>query len=438
VRIRTRIILPLAGLVLVSYGALSIFSILMVAAAAEDRILNQLQTTARFLESWDVSLRQPDLNHIRSVTGAELVVSAPEGLAVNLSTAPEEVLGAVAARIAAEGRDFRVVSLADGRAFVAVRAGLREGRDLYLLYPDQVLRERKLEAVGPLVALSAIGLFAVIIVGFLVARGIARPIEELARHAREVSDLKADRPLEAQGGSIETRNLVESLNRMLETLRQAQRRVIEAERNALLREMAGSVAHEIKNPLQAIQMIVQTATGIPEQDRRVLLNEIRRVELASLELLSLAAPSKLNRSTESLTGVVDRTLELLQRSLQHWRVEVRREVESNGTLSFDPDRIQRAVMNLVLNGAQAMPGGGRLTVRVSRAPDGWGRVAVTDEGPGIPDEVRARLFEPFVTTKQDGVGLGLFVTKTIVDQHGGRIGVDSKPGRTTVYFELPS
>jgi signal transduction histidine kinase len=435
--IRTRIVLPLAGLFLLIYGALSLVSILMVASAAEDRMIDQLRTLARFLESWDVSLNRTSLDHIRSATGTEIVVSTPEGLALGLSSAPPEVIEAVRARLAAGARDFSQLALPGGRSFVAVRARLRGGRDVFLLYYDDAISDRKVAAVVPLLFLSAVGLLGVVGVAYFVARGIARPIEELARHAREIVDLKADRPLEARGGSNETRHLVESLNRMLGTLRQAQERVIEAQRSSLIREMAAGVAHEIKNPLQAIQMIVQTAAGLPDADRRILLDEIRRVELASLELLTLSGPVKLNRAPAALSDVVDRTVELLRRSFDHLGVSVRREVLANGTYPVDADRIQRAVMNLLLNGAQAMPGGGELDVRVSRTPEGWGRISVTDRGPGIPDEVRSRLFEPFVTTKQDGVGLGLYVTRAIVEQHGGRVGVESKPGETTVYLELP-
>lgn len=435
--IRTRIVLPLAGLFLLMYGALALISILMVAAAAEDRIIEQLRTLARFLESWDVSLNRTSLDHIRSATGTEIVVSTPEGLALGLSSAPPEVIEAVRARLAAGTSDFSQLALPDGRSFVAVRARVRGAQDVYLLYSDDVLTDRKIAAVVPLMVLSTFGLIAVIVLAFFIARGIARPIEELARHAREIVDLKTERPLEARGGSIETRHLEESLNRMLATLRQAQERVMEAQRSSLIREMAAGVAHEIKNPLQAIQMIVQTSPGLAEADRRILLDEIRRVELASLELLTLSGPVKLHRAPAGLSEIVDRTVELLRRSFDHLGVSVHREGQVNGTYRVDADRIQRAVMNLLLNGAQAMPGGGHLTVRVSCTTEGWGRIAVTDRGPGIPDAVRDRLFEPFVTTKQDGVGLGLYVTRAIVEQHGGRVGVESKPGETTVYLELP-
>jgi signal transduction histidine kinase len=408
----------------------------MVARAAEERTIAQMQTLARAVESLNLSFAPGPLQYIRSASGAELVVSTPEGLAPNLSTVDGAAFSGLGAKIAADPAFAKAgaaeLALPDGRSFVVVRASMADRRDLYLLTSGQVLAEKGREAAGPLIVLSALGLIAVVTVGFWVASGIARPIEDLARHARQVVDLKAERPLDVTGGAIETKHLVEALNRMLETLRAAQQKSLDAQRAVVIREMAASVAHEIKNPLQAIQMIVQTSEAMPDKDKKMLLDEIRRVELASLELLSLAGPGKLKLEKASLASIVDRTLDLLSRPLKHRGVTVERIVEGNGTLELDADRIQRAVMNLVLNGAQAMPQGGPLTVRVDR-----GKVSVTDRGPGIPPEIRARLFEPFVTGKQDGVGLGLFVTKTIVEQHGGRMGLDTGPGGTTVYFEIP-
>ena len=102
----------------------------------------------------------------------------------------------------------------------------------------------------------------------------------------------------------------------------------------------------------------------------------------------------------------------------------------------DVARFKRCVMNLVLNGAQAMPSGGPLRVAVGPR-DGKLRFSVTDAGPGVPPEIGSRVFDPFVTTKQDGVGLELALTKRIVEDHGGAIGYDAAPGGTTFWIDLP-
>jgi signal transduction histidine kinase len=134
--------------------------------------------------------------------------------------------------------------------------------------------------------------------------------------------------------------------------------------------------------------------------------------------------------------VVDDVLELMRRRLEHLGVRVEKSYAPVGEIKVDIARFKRCVMNLVLNGAQAMPAGGPLRVAVGPR-DGRVRFSVTDAGAGVPADVGGRVFEPFVTTKQDGVGLGLALTKRIVEDHGGAIGYDTAPGGTTFWIELP-
>jgi signal transduction histidine kinase len=167
----------------------------------------------------------------------------------------------------------------------------------------------------------------------------------------------------------------------------------------------------------------------------MLLREIGRLELAASELAG--RPEKLAKERVRLDAVVDEVLELLRLQLGHLKVAVVREYEKAAEVEVDPSRFKRAVMNLVLNGAQAMPGGGTLTVGIRPSGNGSIRFTVKDRGPGIPAEIRGRLFEPFVTTKQDGVGLGLALTKSIVEEHGGTIAFECGEG-TTFTVELPT
>jgi signal transduction histidine kinase len=102
----------------------------------------------------------------------------------------------------------------------------------------------------------------------------------------------------------------------------------------------------------------------------------------------------------------------------------------------DAAKLRQVVMNLVLNALQAMPGGGSLGVSV-RSDGERAVIEVSDTGRGIPDSVRARLFEPFVSSREGGTGLGLAISKQIVEEHAGSIGFESSPGRTVFRVELP-
>jgi signal transduction histidine kinase len=332
-----------------------------------------------------------------------------------------------------DGADAAEVALADGSNFLVVRR-IDPPVTVYLFYPADILSEQKRAAAWPLVVLSIVGLVGVLVMGFFIARSIAQPIEQISAQAARIQDRPA--PIDLVSGSREIRQLVRGLNDMFAALRASQALALEAEKGRLIKELAVGVAHEIKNPLQAIKLLIQMQPGLSAEDRRLLLNEITRIELASLELLSVESPARLKLEPLSLGKVVDETLDLLQQQLAHLKIGVSRELGAVPEVEGDPDRLKRVVMNLILNGAQAMPGGGELSVRLERR-DGVVRFSVTDRGAGVPEDVRPRLFEPFVTTKGDGVGLGLFVTKRIVEGHRGRIGFDSAPGLTTFFFELP-
>jgi signal transduction histidine kinase len=200
--------------------------------------------------------------------------------------------------------------------------------------------------------------------------------------------------------------------------------------------MAAGIAHEIRNPLSSMKMTVQMLReGAKEGEAfDLILREIERLELIAAELTGASQP--LRKEAVKLEGVVDDVLELMRRRLEHLGVRVEKVYAPVSEILVDVARFKRCVMNLVLNGAQAMPSGGPLRVAVA-ARDGRIRFAVTDAGTGVPAGVGARVFEPFVTTKQDGVGLGLALTKRIVEDHGGAIGYDTAPGGTTFWIELP-
>lgn len=435
VRIRYRIIIPFSLLFLASYGALTVYAIYQVADAVEASIVSQLKPVGRMVSMGPLTSRA--FGFVKTAWNAETVIELDGSLDRSLSTLPVDSIEKPL-RAAAFRDEFAEVALPDGSTFLVVRAPCvvpgRNSAAVYLFYPGAILSDQKRKAVGPLAVLAGVGLLSVFVMGFLIARSIAHPIERISEQAGRIKDLQSPIDLPASGSEI--RRLAEGLNGMLAELKASQAQAMEAEKGRLMKELAASVAHEIKNPLQAIKLLIQMQPGLQTDDKRMLLNEIVRIELASLELLSLESPAKPKLEPVPLGRVVEETLDLLQTQLEHLKIRVARDLQPVPEIEGDRDRLKRVVMNLILNGAQAMPRGGELGVGLQ--PSGAAvRFTVTDAGPGIPDAVRARLFEPFVTTKGDGVGLGLFVTKRIVEGHRGTIGFDSSPGRTTFYFEIP-
>jgi signal transduction histidine kinase len=234
----------------------------------------------------------------------------------------------------------------------------------------------------------------------------------------------------------------------------AERRALET---AMLREqrlsamgnLAAGAAHEIRNPLNAISVGLQRLrlefAPAAAQDReeyegftRLMQAEVARLNTIVDRFLALARPLRLSLSQESLAGLLREVLALLGSQASAQGVEVRAALgAADVRVRMDRQQLTQAFMNVLLNALQAMPGGGRLDVRVAATAEAV-EVRIADTGPGIPAEHADRIFEPYFTTKEGGTGLGLALSRKIVQEHGGDIRLESNPaGGAAFVIALP-
>jgi two-component system sensor histidine kinase PilS (NtrC family) len=232
----------------------------------------------------------------------------------------------------------------------------------------------------------------------------------------------------------------------LSELRRMEREVVRNERLAAIGRLAAGVAHEIRNPLAAISGSVELlAQGLPSDDRTskelmgIVLTEVARLDGLIAELLDFARPRAPQPQRVDLSAAIVE----LARVLSNDRATLgERALEVSAPepvyTEVDPAQLRQIVWNLVRNAAQASPDGAPVSLRVA-ADGGWAQIEVRDRGPGIPPEHRARLFEPFFSTKSGGTGLGLATVHRIIEAHHGRIElVDAQPGPgTQVVVRLP-
>jgi two-component system sensor histidine kinase HydH len=241
-------------------------------------------------------------------------------------------------------------------------------------------------------------------------------------------------------------------------LQQREREVLRAEQLAAVGQVAAGVAHELRNPLTSIKMLVQTglegenSPGLPAEDLTVIEHEIRRMEQCIRVFLDFARPPDSERRRADLTEVVHRALALVEGRARRQKVNLVSELPSQPIMMrIDPEQIHQVLVNLLLNALDALPRGGTVQVEVTRRVDGDDpaspnspsnhgevEVQVRDDGPGIAPRIRERLFEPFVSSKETGLGLGLSICKRLIEAHRGTIrGDNARDGGAVFTFSLP-
>ncbi len=238
-----------------------------------------------------------------------------------------------------------------------------------------------------------------------------------------------------------------------ERLRQNER-MFRAEQLATMGQFAAGIAHELRNPLTAIRSTVQYLASEFERgcDQRKLadgiLDEVDRLNNIVGNLLSLAQPAESNPQELDIRHEIERCINFIEAKAKSQNVKLETDFTPDlPKLMFDPAELRQMLLNVMMNGLQAMPQGGTLWVRASCLTEGSPRpargsdtllVQIEDEGCGIPCHLRQRVFEPFFTTKAGGTGLGLAICNSIVKRYNGEIWIDAAgSGGATVKISLP-
>lgn len=225
--------------------------------------------------------------------------------------------------------------------------------------------------------------------------------------------------------------LSESLAEANRSLKQAQEEARRAERLAALGQLSAGLAHEIRNPLSVIKgsaelltQKLQTADPLAQELSSYIYTEVNRVSALVGRFLDFARPSQLDLQPVELAGLVERCLKTVSEQGACARVKIERDFAPGlPQVMLDQDLCDQVFTNLFMNACEAMgEQGGELKVRIRRSVEGNAvAVEVEDSGPGVPPEMKEQIFNPFVTTKKTGVGLGLAIVSKIVDAHGGTV-----------------
>ena len=297
-------------------------------------------------------------------------------------------------------------------------------------------------------------LFLLVLAGgamFFLASRMLGPVQALTEAAEHVAAGDLGVALPAHGARDEIGRLVDAFGRMVDSLRAgraAETRARESEKNAMLGVMGAEIAHEIRNPLNFINLSVdhlQARYPVAEPAARdeiarigaQIKTEIQRLTRMTEDYMMLARPQPLLREPVLVAQLAGETAFMLGEPLAAGEVRMELHIPEGFTLSADPDQLRTVLINLVSNALHASPAGGVIRVGAERE-NGEAVITVRDDGPGISPQDLPRIFETYFTTRAGGTGLGLAISKRIVEAHGGSLSAESVPGRGTVFtLRLP-
>ncbi|WP_437674286.1 ATP-binding protein [Sorangium sp. So ce131] len=318
-------------------------------------------------------------------------------------------------------------------------------------------RRREERSMQLLVGLGVLTLLVGVVMS-LYARRVLAPLTAVTERANAVArgDLT---PKQVLATNDEIGELATTFEGMVAAIRRARAELVNAERLAAIGKMAAHVTHEIRNPLSSIGLNLElleeevaraTAEGTPDEELRPVMKEsaqlvtairaeVDRLSRIAEQYLSVARRPRPRLEPERVDDLVQELLSFVRPELDRAGVAVRVEVDEEGPeILLDESQIRQALLNLIRNAREAMPKGGEIVVSVSFS-SGAATLTVDDTGAGVPEELRASIFDPFFTTKQRGTGLGLAVTRDIIEAHGGTIACEAREaGGTRFRITLPA
>lgn len=413
---------------------------------AEGQIQSQLSNIGETLKRPPFPLTESVLRQARSLSGAELVVTDAKGKVVASSTpAVEPALLMTTPALSAVNRSLgNPVSIQGEQYFhraVDTRSGDTKGPlTLHLLYPERSYQESLRQAMIPPLVVGGIALAVVVLIAGSLASRLSRPIAQLQQQVGRIAEGDFQ-PLPLPERDDELRDLAKSVNSLaqqLTTLTQVMKR---SERLTLLGQLSGGLAHHLRNDITGVRLAIQLhQRQCSASDRESLDVALRQLTLSEeylQRLLAIGQPRDPERKACDLKEIAADLVVLHEPTFDHRKVKLQAELgERSIPLSADAKQLSQLLLNLLLNGMEAAGPGGWVRMEtgiLDKERQAFARLL--DSGPGPPAEIEAKLFEPFATSKPEGVGLGLAVARQIARAHEGEL-VFSRSDEGVTCFEL--
>ena len=454
--LRHQILWPLVGSMLATLLAASALTAYLQVRQQEAAIADQLDAVSGTLRSSNFPLTPHVLQQMSGLSGAQFVLC--DGPTVRLAT--PGVAAGIGGRFELNPLDSRSgrlgpPTLVAGEPYfhravnVLNRAAASPGSTLHVLYPERSWREARRKATTPTLAVGALAVLLGIGLATALARRWSRPIARLRRQLAEMANGDYQ-DIVLPERNDELRDLTISANALATQLSHLTAVVRRSERLAVLGQLSGGMAHDLRNTVTGARMALQLherRCAADDESLEVALRQMGLIEEYLRRFLTVGKPELPQRASVAFPELIAESVKLLEPACRHRRVRMDVVLpDATPRLWADAGQLRQLLLNLLLNALEAAGPGGWVRIELSTRPGGV-LLRIVDSGPGVDAAIRDHLFEPFATTKPEGLGLGLSVVRQVVEAHGGviacveysdgRVEPGEPGGRTAFEVQLP-
>jgi signal transduction histidine kinase len=447
--------LPLLSVAVAILLAVGGINAKLAARRTQDRIERQLEGVANVLASSNFPLSDGVLAKMRDLSRAEFVVTDAKGtpLAASLSNVPRTLPNPPSAKSRRRTGFGPVVEVEGVYYFhridkLAPRAGMPDAAVLHVFFPEAEYRSALREAIWPPLVVGAAGVVAVAAMSHLLAGRLSRAMKRLGNEVMRMATGDFA-PAALPAADDEIRDLSQAVNRTAEMLADYERQVRRTEQVRTVALLGAGLAHEMRNAAtgcrMALDLHADACSGLRDDESLVVARtQLQLMEGQLQRFLKIGRPrSAARRRTLDFSQLVDELLPLVRPAARHAGVQldwIKPNAET--PIQGDQESLTQAVINVLLNAIEAVqqpatPTFRQVRVELTHGDDRSAQLTVCDDGPGPSEMVASVLFDPFVTTKPEGVGLGLAYAKEVVNDHEGSIDWSRTDGITRFRLRLP-
>lgn len=447
--IRNQILMPFALLQALAIGVISLSASWIAADRVERESIARLDQVLGTLSASRFPVRSPVLEQMKGLSGADFIASDNSGTitATTLSEAmAREIMRSPTTIAPVSGKlgEFQPVSFGEEKWLVGGVQVLRspELKQLLVLVPEVKWQAIRRDVILPPLLIGGCTMLAMGILSYLIAAKLGARVDRMQHHVGKLATLQFDNLLPVTGDD-ELTSLATSINSMAQGLQEATRQIRMTERTTLIAQVAGGLAHQLRNSITGARMAVQLhLRRSPHADSESLNVAIRQLNLTENQIRGLLSLTR-DAQQKPVAGRIDELLntirDLLEPQFQHSEttltIELPDEQVREQLIVADSEQTQAALLNLVQNALEACRPHGHVRVVVS-LPEPLIQVDVLDNGPGVADAVRNRMFDPFVTGKPDGVGLGLTLAAQAAESGDGTLTCERVDNWTQFRFQI--